>query len=117
MLILTDFSGRIDQAMSQINTLFTQSGEIYLMTHDTLAWILRPGVHRLAIPEHFVEGQFWCSYIPVGSACQVTTRGLKYDLGMAWLCVFILLMTMMIDEYDDDDHYNHEYIWFAFHSQ
>lgn len=81
VLILTDHSGRIDHLMAQINSLHKiHWGELFLLTHDSLAWLLRPGVHRLTIPIEFVETQVWCSYIPVGSACKVTTRGLKYDL-------------------------------------
>lgn len=81
LLILTDYSGRIDQLMSQINALYkNQTTELYLMSHNTLAWVLRPGTHRLTIPDNLVEEQIWCSYIPFGSACRVTTHGLKYDL-------------------------------------
>lgn len=81
VLILTEHSGRIDHMMAQINSLHKiHWGELFLMSHDTLAWILRPGVHRFTIPEQFVENQVWCSYIPMGSAAQVTTKGLKYDL-------------------------------------
>lgn len=81
VLIISEHSGRIDQILSQINMLHkNQLGELYLLSHDTLAWILRPGVHHLQVPEQFVTEQIWCSYIPFCSACRVTTRGLKYDL-------------------------------------
>lgn len=81
VLIISEHSGRIDQILSQINMLHkNQLGELYLLSHDSLAWILRPGIHHLQVPEQFVKEEIWCSYMPFGSVCRVTTRGLKYDL-------------------------------------
>ncbi|XP_031635931.1 thiamin pyrophosphokinase 1 [Contarinia nasturtii] len=84
VLIVTDFGGRIDQTMSQINTLFkrplSESVNVYLQSHDTLAWLLFPGQHKINVPPEFVTNEVWCGYIPMdGSSC-VTTSGLKYDL-------------------------------------
>lgn len=82
VLIFTDFSGRIDHTISQINTLFKMKlDKLYLLSNNTLAWLLLPGKHRISVPQRFVEEQIWCAHIPIGSSCCVTTRGLKWDLG------------------------------------
>lgn len=84
MLLLTDFAGRIDQLLSQINTLFKQSNienvNIYLRSRDTLGWILWPGQHEIQVSPEYVAKQVWCGYIPMNGRCNVTTTGLKYDL-------------------------------------
>lgn len=50
------------------------------MTKNSLSWILRPGCHRIRVPERFIQQNYWCSYAPVGHPTKVTTEGLKYDL-------------------------------------
>lgn len=88
MLLLTDFGGRIDQLLSQINTLFKQSNKenvnIFLRSPDTLAWLLWPGQHEILVPQDYVAKQIWCAYVPMNGRCNVTTTGLKYDLGESY---------------------------------
>ena len=83
---MTDFGGRIDQTMSQINTLFKRPIpdhiNVFLWSHQTLAWLLEPGQHEILIPVDFVAKEFWCSYIPMNGQTVVTTIGLKWDLSM-----------------------------------
>lgn len=82
-MIITDFGGRIDQTMSQINALFktiSDSINVYLRSHDTLAWLLCAGQHQIEIPKTFVTDEFWCSYIPMNGSSIVSTTGLKWDL-------------------------------------
>lgn len=83
---MTDFGGRIDQKMSQINTLFKRplpdDVDVYLKSHDTLAWLLFPGQHEIKIPQEFVTQEIWCGYVPMNGSSGVTTTGLKYDLSM-----------------------------------
>lgn len=79
-------SGRIDHILSQINTLhkaanFLVGIDLYLLTKSSLSWLLPAGQHNIRIPDRFVAEQFWCSYVPVGNPCRVTTSGLKWDLG------------------------------------
>lgn len=84
--MMTDFGGRIDQTMSQVNTLFKQSlpnnVKVYLRSHDTLAWLLWPGSHQITIPQELVTEEIWCGYIPMNGESCVTTTGLKYDIGI-----------------------------------
>lgn len=84
--MLTSFGGRIDQTMSQINTLFQHpvpnDVNLYLRSHQTLAWLLQPGHHEIIAPEEYAAKQFWCSYVPMDGKCNVTTNGFKWDLSM-----------------------------------
>lgn len=83
ILLFTDYGGRIDHTLSQINTLYkTLSKEVrvYLISHDTLAWLLCPGRHEIEIPQKLVNDEVWCSYVPMSGATCVTTTGLKWDL-------------------------------------
>lgn len=80
-----EFSGRIDHILSQINTLFKANNflkdvDVYLMTKNSLCWILAPGAHVTTVPEIFVKEQRWCSYVPVGAKTNVSTTGFKWDL-------------------------------------
>uniref|UniRef100_A0A1I8NHF1 Thiamine pyrophosphokinase n=1 Tax=Musca domestica TaxID=7370 RepID=A0A1I8NHF1_MUSDO len=84
IIVLHDTSGRFDQIMSNINTLFTRNDDfcnIYLLGSCSLTWLLRPGKHSIVIPPHLVEEQRWCSLLPIGhEATNVTTKGLKWNL-------------------------------------
>lgn len=86
ILTVLDFSGRIDHILSQINTLhkaidLIKGTNLYLLTKNSLSWLLQPGQHCIRIPDRFVADQYWCSHVPVGNRCFVTTNGLKWDLG------------------------------------
>lgn len=85
VLNLMEFSGRVDHILSQINTLFKanllmKNIQVYLMTKNSLAWLLRPGNHLINVPDICVQEQYWCSYVPVGAATTVTTTGFRWDL-------------------------------------
>lgn len=82
-----DFSGRIDHILSQINTLFKAQAEligidVYLMTKNSLAWLLEPGSHTISVPQIAVDEQRWCSYVPMRGKTIVTTTGFKWNLSM-----------------------------------
>lgn len=95
--MMTDFGGRIDQLLSQVNTLFKQrlpnDVGVYLQSHDTLAWLLPPGQHAITIPEAFVAKEIWCGYIPMNGDAVVTTTGFKYDTSNT---IFIPLIRLFI---------------------
>lgn len=84
--MLTDLGGRIDQTLSQINTLFKPPAPIhvnlYLRNHQSLAFLLQPGQNEIIVPDDYVAKQFWCSYVPLNGNCDATTNGLKWDLSM-----------------------------------
>lgn len=86
IIVYHDSSGRFDQIMANINTLFKHEQDflnIYLLSGNSLTWLLKPGQHSITIPAELVEQQRWCSLIPVGQkATNVTTKGLKWNLSM-----------------------------------
>lgn len=82
---IVDFSGRIDHILSQINTLFKAHAhmphiDVFLMSKNTLAWLLPPGQHTISVPQSCVDEQRWCSYVPMVHRTMVTTTGFKWDL-------------------------------------
>lgn len=94
VLMMTDFGGRIDQTISQIQTLFkwplSGTVNVYLRSHDTLAWLLWPGQHEINVSQELATNENWCSYIPMNGCCCVTTTGLKYDLSTSNLSKFAI---------------------------
>ncbi|XP_073819613.1 thiamine pyrophosphokinase 1 [Musca autumnalis] len=97
IIVLHDTSGRFDQIMSNINTLYTRNDDycnIYLMGSCSLTWLLKPGKHSIVIPAQLVGEQRWCSLLPIGhAASDVTTKGLKWNLTHASTCFGGLLST------------------------
>ncbi|XP_049870437.1 thiamin pyrophosphokinase 1 isoform X2 [Pectinophora gossypiella] len=83
-------SGRLDQVLGNIQTLFLNKEKqllgpktrLYLMSDDAISWLLQPGEHNIAIPEESRKHKkAWCSLVPVGETCRsVTTSGLKWNL-------------------------------------
>lgn len=84
VIVFHDCSGRLDQTMANLNTLFKMQKEncnVYLLGGDSITWLLRPGKHTIQIPLDLVTNQRWCSLMPVGSSAHnVTTTGLKWNL-------------------------------------
>ncbi|XP_075146233.1 thiamine pyrophosphokinase 1 [Haematobia irritans] len=84
IIVFHDTSGRFDQIMANVNTLFTRYDEycrIYLLGSCALSWLLKPGKHSISIPSYLVNEKRWCSLIPIGhEATNVTTSGLKWNL-------------------------------------
>ncbi|XP_065354331.1 thiamin pyrophosphokinase 1 [Calliphora vicina] len=84
IIVYHDTSGRFDQIMANINTIFKYEQDffnIYLLSGNSLTWLLRPGKHSITIPSELVQDKRWCALIPVGQeATNVTTKGLKWNL-------------------------------------
>ncbi|XP_046391693.1 thiamin pyrophosphokinase 1 isoform X2 [Ischnura elegans] len=87
VISVCDTSGRFDQIMANINTLFKAYSlldcPVYLLSGESLTWLLRPGRHKLEILPSPEDDQCkkWCSLIPIGCCCtKVTTTGLKWNL-------------------------------------
>ncbi|XP_036343761.1 thiamin pyrophosphokinase 1-like [Rhagoletis pomonella] len=84
VIVFQENTGRLDQIMANINTLFKLQSDllnIYLLSSACLSWLLLPGKHKIIIPKELVHCQRWCALIPVGSrANSVTTTGLKWNL-------------------------------------
>ncbi|XP_017083740.1 thiamin pyrophosphokinase 1 [Drosophila eugracilis] len=84
VVVFHDNSGRLDQIMANLNTLYKSQKDncnVFLLSGDSVTWLLRPGKHTIQVPVDLVTSQRWCSLMPVGSAAHnVTTTGLKWNL-------------------------------------
>ncbi|CAG9795137.1 unnamed protein product [Diatraea saccharalis] len=90
VITICQSSGRLDHIMGNIQTLFLAKEKLllglktrlYLVTDDSISWLLQPGDHIIKIPEQSqVNKRAWCSLIPVGETCsRITTSGLKWNL-------------------------------------
>lgn len=86
VVAVAENSGRLDQVLSNINTLY-QTETIfnpypvrnYIISGDSLTWLLRPGSHRIYIPDNICKKGIPCGLLPL-SKCVVTTSGLKWNL-------------------------------------
>jgi len=84
VISLVETSGRIDQIMANINTLFKSrqilSCPVFQLACNSLSWLLWPGHHQIAIPSNLQNKV--CSLVPIGSPAKcVSSTGLKWDLG------------------------------------
>ncbi|ALC47069.1 CG14721 [Drosophila busckii] len=84
IVVFHDCSGRLDQVMANLNTLYKMQKDncnVYLVSGNSVTWLLRPGKHTIQIPLDLVTSQRWCSLMPLGgTAHNVTTTGLKWNL-------------------------------------
>ncbi|XP_016951342.1 thiamin pyrophosphokinase 1 [Drosophila biarmipes] len=84
VVVFHDNSGRLDHVMANLNTLYKSQKDncnVFLLSGDSVTWLLRPGKHTIQVPVDLVTSQRWCSLMPVGSpAYNVTTTGLKWNL-------------------------------------
>ena len=83
--VICDTSGRCDQILSNLNTLFKMKDidpdwKAYIFASDSLTWLLPVGLNIIHVPEKCRKAQDWCGLIPIGSPCEVTTSGLKWNL-------------------------------------
>ena len=84
-------SGRLDQIIGNIQTLFLVKEEllldpntnVFIMSDDAISWLLQPGDHVIYVPEETRQHKrAWCSLVPVSETCKfVSTTGLKWNLG------------------------------------
>ena len=76
-------SGRLDQIMANIETLFHAPGlvpcPVYLASSRGLSWLLGPGDHEIRV-EDLVTEDSHCGLIPLDGQAEVTTSGLKWNL-------------------------------------
>jgi len=77
-------SGRLDQIMANIQTLFLGReyiGDIpiYLISTDCVSCLLPPGHHKIRLPDFNLKG-LHCGLIPMDGTAVISTKGLKWNL-------------------------------------
>lgn len=92
MVVLVDTSGRFDQIVANVNTLFKAREiipdvKVIQLASNSLTWLLTEGTHLIHIPQVLRKNSEWCALIPFGGSCRVTTNGLKWNLGNKHLVV------------------------------
>ncbi|KAJ6633544.1 Thiamine pyrophosphokinase 1 [Pseudolycoriella hygida] len=85
VVVLQDTSGRIDHIFAHISTLvkarqFIPNVNIYVISQDSISWLLNAGDHVIHIPQEFVDKHLWCSFVPIDGKCCVTTSGFMWNL-------------------------------------
>uniref|UniRef100_A0A6P7F2S4 Thiamin pyrophosphokinase 1 n=1 Tax=Diabrotica virgifera virgifera TaxID=50390 RepID=A0A6P7F2S4_DIAVI len=83
--VLSDTSGRLDQVMANINTLYKVRNimsdiDIFLIAASSVSWLLDTGSHEITLPQELIKSKSWCALLPVGAPSIVTTSGLKWNL-------------------------------------
>lgn len=74
--------------MGNVETLFHAQNfapqkQIFLTSSSSITWLLPAGFNKIFISKENPENNFkipYCSLIPIGSPCKVTTSGLKWNL-------------------------------------
>jgi thiamine pyrophosphokinase len=84
VVALCDTSGRFDQILANVNTLFKNlqkpaeiSPPVFILSTNNLTWLLAAGDHQINIPDQVRK--LWCALIPL-EPTTVTTTGLKWNL-------------------------------------
>ncbi|XP_026275365.1 thiamin pyrophosphokinase 1 isoform X1 [Frankliniella occidentalis] len=84
IIAICEVSGRLDQILSQLNTLHTHEERIVLLSSCSATWLLRPGSHEIYVSglksRDILSHDRWIGLIPVGAPSRVTTSGLKWNL-------------------------------------
>ncbi|XP_066141686.1 thiamin pyrophosphokinase 1 [Euwallacea fornicatus] len=85
VFVLGDTSGRFDQIIANINTMykalsFMSTIKIFQIATNSLTFLLSPGNHRISIPKTLRDKEGWCALIPLGAPCIASTTGLKWNL-------------------------------------
>jgi len=85
IIALCDTSGRIDQILGNINTLYKNhqkqaelSRPVFILSANSISWLLAAGHHKINIPSTIKK--HWCSLVPIGKPTTVTTSGLHWNL-------------------------------------
>nr|XP_023013653.1 thiamin pyrophosphokinase 1 isoform X2 [Leptinotarsa decemlineata] len=90
--VIADTCGRFDQIIANINALYKSRNilekvKLFQLASTSLTWLLCEGHHEINIPLSLRSNREWCSLIPIGFPCNVTTTGLQWNLGKHEKCV------------------------------
>lgn len=88
VVAICETSGRIDQIMANINTLYLNQKEsehypVYILSSNSLSWLLLPGDNEIHIPEYLRN--YWCSLVPFQHPTVVSSSGLRWNLNQTTL--------------------------------
>lgn len=94
VFVIADTSGRFDQILANINTLFKVSRilpgtRVFQVASNSLTWLLLEGAHTIQVPEGIRQSKEWCALIPLLGSSIVTTTGLKWNLSKFFCDVLI----------------------------
>jgi len=90
--VYVENSGRLDQIMANIQTLFLAAEclyniPIYLINSESITCLLEPGKHHIQLPHHSQQSdsddflsKLHCGLIPMAGPTIVTTSGLKWNV-------------------------------------
>lgn len=87
--VLAETSGRFDQVIANINTLYKSeklvgNTQVIQIANNSLTWLLKPGLHKIHIPEILVQQKIWCGLLPIGyPVTHISTTGLKWNFNDA----------------------------------
>lgn len=98
LIILVATCGRLDHLIGNINTMYKAKEiipnlRIIKVAGDSFTWLLHEGEHKINIPKSILTAGKWCSLIPIGQSCTVTTTGLKWNLNETKLDVSQIIST------------------------
>lgn len=89
ILALGGLGGRVDQALSQLHHLYlfpagrgTTEGKLYLLSAESLTFLLEAGTHRIWIREDSLDDIFakHVGILPIGEPSIISTKGLEWDV-------------------------------------
>lgn len=98
IIVICEFSGRMDQVLANMNTLhknvfiqdFVQekpSATVYLLSCDTLSWLLPANINSIITFEKEVPNHV-CGVVPFQGPTKYTSTGLQWDLSLDMVCQF-----------------------------
>jgi len=100
IIAVCETSGRLDQILANLNTLYKTKDifgniPVYQLAKESLTWLLLPGSHQINVGDVLVRtGGGWCSLVPLGAQVEhVTTTGLKWNLSK---CIGICVSQMLV---------------------
>jgi len=83
VFVFVENSGRLDQIMGNVQTLFLAKEiialPVFLISSSSLTWLLSKGQHKIKCKD-LVTNESHCGLIPLDGKSVVTTTGLKWNL-------------------------------------
>jgi len=76
-----DFSGRLDHALSNLNSLYALPSNIrtLIVNAESVTFLLRPGLNVIYVGDEVRQDEY-CGLFAMGKPAVVSTHGLKYNM-------------------------------------